>query len=255
MTPQAIAQQLDHLESDIRYHAPPDDGQPPYAHVLGTLPVLLSAPHGAAHRREDRYKDEDEYTAALARLLGKHTSAHVLYAWARSESDPNWDRRSPYKETLRSVVADHDIGFIIDIHGMSNRHKFGIAVGTMRGRSCPAQETLILKTLQEQGFQPSMAQEARTFDSLQWDRYVLNHGRFTGGITSHTVTRFAAEELRIASVQFELCSSLRVVRRLSPGKQPPNFAGDPVAIAHTVATFERLVHVLAESISATSEIS
>lgn len=255
MTPQAIADRLDQLESEVRYHAPPDEGQAPFVHVPGERPVLISAPHGAAHRRNDRYKDEDEYTAALARLLGNLTGAHVLYAWARSESDPNWDRRSPYKDALRRIVQGQDIGMVVDLHGMSNRHKFGIAVGTMHGRSCPAQEALILDTLQQRGFCPTTAQEARGFSSLQWDRYVLNHGRFTGGVTSHTVTRFTSEELRIAAVQFELCSSLRVVRRRSPGRVPGDFAGDPAAIAHTVETFEKLIQCLAQSVASGVDIS
>lgn len=255
-SPSIIAAQLDRLESEVRYGAPPDPGQPPYAYVPGRLPVLISAPHGAAHRREERYKDEDEYTAAFARLLGDRTGAHVLYTWARSESDPNWDRHSPYKDHLGRLVQAHDIRVVIDIHGMSNRHKFGIAVGTMRGRSCPEPVTrLVTETLQQQGYRAATSQEARQFNALQWDRYVVDHRRFTGGLVSHTVTRFASEELRIASVQFELCSSLRIVRRQSPGKRPPDFAGDTAAIAHTLATFERIVTALAQATAALSPVS
>lgn len=251
MTTPTILAQLDRLERDIRYHTPPDDGRPPFIYVAGSRPVLVSAPHGASHRRENHYKEEDEYTAALARLLGQRTGAHVLYAWALSDSDPNWDRESPYKDALRRIVREQAVGFVVDLHGMSNRHKFGIAVGTIDGRSCPSEEALILDTLEGQGFRAATAREARGFDELQWDRYVLNHGRFTGGLTSHTVTRFAAEELRIAAAQFELCSSLRVVHRQSSVRQPANFAGDAAAIAHTVATFETLIHRLAESVSST----
>lgn len=255
-SPLNIAAELDRLESEVRYSDPPDPGQPPYHYLPGRLPVLISAPHGASHRRQERYKDEDEYTAAFARLLAHRTGAHVLYAWARSDSDPNWDRHSPYKDQLRRVVETHPIGIVIDIHGMSNRHKFGIAVGTMCGRSCPEPVAgLITGTLQQHGYRPATPQEARDFTALQWDRYVVDHRRFTGGLTSHTVTRFASEELRIASVQFELCSSLRIVRRRSAGKQPPDFAGNPAVIAHTLATFERLVLGLAEMVAEAELIS
>ncbi|MEZ4518480.1 MAG: hypothetical protein R3C44_17230 [Chloroflexota bacterium] len=252
MTPHTVIHLLDQLESDIRYNTPPDDGQEPFRYTPGTLPVLLSAPHGAAHWRKGRYKDEDEYTAAIVRLLGQRTGAHILYTWARSDSDPNWDRHSPYKETLRQIAGEQDIGFVLDLHGMSNRHKFGVAVGTMRGRSCPEQMGLVIDTLQQQGFRPISAQEARAFSTLQWDRYVVDHKRFAGGLTNHTVTRFASEELRIASVQLELCSSLRAARRLSRSRSSAEGAA---AIAHIIRTLELLVAALAESVSAASQIS
>ena len=252
----SVLDDLDRLEREVRYNAPPDAGQPSFRYEPGRLPVLVSAPHGAAHRRDGRYKDEDEYTAAFARLLAERTGAHVLYAWAQSESDPNWDRHSPYKDALREAVAAAGIRAVVDIHGMGNRHKIGIAVGTMRGRSCPEPVAERITTaLEAHGFRPTTARDARDFSRLQWDRYVLDHARFTGGLTSHTVTRFASEELRIVSVQFELCSSLRIVRRLSSGKQPADFSGDPAAIAHTLATFERIIAGLVEETGETATIS
>ncbi|MBP6016075.1 MAG: hypothetical protein KA586_05090 [Candidatus Promineofilum sp.] len=240
---------LDHLaafEADVTYRQSPADGQPPFRYEPGTLPILISAPHGAAHRRDGRYKQEDEYTAAFARLLAERTGAHVLYAFAQSESDPNWDRESAYKSALREIAAARDIRFVADIHGMSNRHKFGIAVGTMCGASCRRRhEKLIVATLTAAGFVETTAQEAQAFPRLRWDCFVVNHGRFTGGLTSHTVTRFATEELGIHAAQFELCADLRIVRRRDPDKWPGDFQGDPTGIARAVAAFERLAPMLA----------
>lgn len=247
MTAQTIIEQLQRFEQDIRYHSPPDEGQAPFVAVPGSLPILLSAPHGAAHRRDDRYKEEDEYTAAFARLLADRTGAHLLYTWAFSESDPNWDQDSPYKDALRRMVYDHAIQFVIDLHGMSNRHAFGIAVGTMHGRSCPEHETLILTTLQQRGYRPTTVAEIQAFGDRQWDQYVLNHRRFTGGLTSHTITRFAHEELRIAAVQIELCASLRIVRRRAEARRSADFVGDPAAIAHAIETFDLVIRRLALS--------
>ena len=173
--------------------------------------------------------------------------AYLLYTWAFSESDPNWDQHSPYKEVLRRMVYDHAIRFVIDLHGMSNRHAFGIAVGTMQGRSCPKHETLLLTTLQQRGYQPTTVAEIQAFGNRQWDRYVLNHRRFTGGLTSHTVTRFAHEELRIAAVQIELCASLRIARRRPEARRSADFIGDPVAIAHAIETFDLVIRRLASS--------
>lgn len=244
----AILERLAALEADVTYRAPPADGRPPFRYQPGRLPILISAPHGAAHRRDGRYKEEDEYTAAFARLLAERSGAHALYAHAQSESDPNWDRESAYKEYLRRLVAEHGLRFVLDIHGMADRHKFGIAVGTMCGASCRGQhEALIVATLAAAGFGQATAQQAREYPALRWDRFVVNHGLFTGGLSNHTVTRFAAEELGVHAAQFELCASLRIVRRRAVGKSPADFRGDPAGIALAVAVFEMLVARLAES--------
>lgn len=246
MNVSAVLDRLVALEADVTYREPPADGRQPFRHEPGALPVLISAPHGAAHRRDGRYKREDEYTVAFARLLAERAGAHVLYTYALSESDPNFDRESPYKTALAELIARHDIRFVVDIHGMSDRHKFGIAVGTMCGASCRRRhEALVVETLAAADFTEATAKEAREFHALRWDRFVVNHGRFTGGLTSHTVTRFAAEELGVHAAQFELCASLRIVRRRGTLEWPGDFRGDPEGIARALATFERLVCALA----------
>lgn len=235
------------LEHEVFYTEPPREGEQPFAYEPGRLPILLSAPHGAEHLRNGRYKEEDEYTASIARLVGENTGAHVLYSYAQSDSDPNWDRHAPYKERLSEIVDEANIGFVLDIHGMSNRHKFGLALGTIRGRSCPNHEALIVKTLEANQFRPATIGEARTFESLQWDRFVVNPPRFTGGVSNHTVTRYVSQELRVAGAQLELCSNMRVVERRSPSKRPQRFSGDPAAIVHTIQTLEHLVHTLVDA--------
>lgn len=241
-----VLARLEQLEAAILYNSPPTDGEAAFRFTPGTYPVLISAPHGAAHRRDGRFKQEDEYTAALAQLIAERTGASALYAWARSDDDPNWNKFSPYKEQLRRLVTARNVRFIIDLHGMSNRHKFGIAVGTMCGASCPQQhEILIHETLVAEGFRPVSVAEAREFPELQSDCFIINHHRFTGGLTSHTVTRYAAQELGVHAAQLEICAALRIVRRRATDKWPGDFRGDPVGILRVVAALERLVRLLA----------
>jgi hypothetical protein len=233
---EALLQRLAALEAEVTYRRPPAEGQPSFRHEPGWRPLLISAPHGAAHRRDGGYKQEDEFTAAFARLVAQRAGAHALYAFALSESDPNWDRESPYKAALGRLVADHGIRFVMDIHGMSDRHHFGIAIGTMCGASCRRRhEALIAATLTSAGFVEAAAQEVRRYPALRCDRFVFNHGRFTGGMSHHTVTRYAVEELGIHAAQFELCATLRAVGR-----------GGAAGIAQAVTAFERLALALAE---------
>jgi hypothetical protein len=240
-----ILERLETLEREVTYDRPPAMGRAPFAYQPGRLPVLLSAPHGAIHRREGRFKAEDEYTAAFVRLVAAETGAHALYTLAMLDHDPNYDRASPYKEALAEIVTRHGIRFVLDLHGMSNRHKFGVAVGTMRGASCPERGPLVTAALEVGGFTRATADEVRDYPALRWDRYVMDHGRFTGGLYNHTVTRFVAEELGIEAAQVELCSSLRVVRRMGIGKEPADFRGDPDGIRRAVAVLATTVWAVA----------
>lgn len=242
-----LLRRLQLLEQSVSYYSPPPAGELPFSYEPGSVPILLSAPHGAAHQRNGRLKEEDEYTTALVRLVAAETGAHALYTRYQSDTDPNWDRQTPYKEQLRQIIREHRIVFVLDIHGMSNRHKIGLAVGTINGRSCPQHEPHIVRMLENGRFKQITQAQATQFSQLQTDHFVLNHSRFTGGVRNHTVTRFVSQELNTPAAQLELCSSLRVVKREwreAGHKWPRLFQGDPNGIDQTVKTLISLVNGL-----------
>jgi hypothetical protein len=156
---------------------------------------------------------------------------------------------------LRTLVAQYGIGFVLDIHGMSNLHRIGIAVGTIGGASCPDYETLIVENLKAQAFIETTAEQAQQFKRLHWDHFVLNHHRFTGGLASHTVTRYASQELRVAAAQIELCGSLRIVRPHSTSKIRADFRGDPAGIHRTIATLQIIVLELSSQLLSGSSLA
>jgi len=51
---------LEILEKGISFRQLPAPGKVEFAYQPGSLPVLVTAPHGAAHYRNGRWKDEDE---------------------------------------------------------------------------------------------------------------------------------------------------------------------------------------------------
>ena len=111
---------LKELEADVRYQEPPSPTEPEWGYVPGYLPILLSAPHGAAHVRAGKPKEEDEFTAALARLVAERSGAHVLYARRKSMKDPNWHLDAPYKTFFSAkIVQKANIQFVLDFHGRS----------------------------------------------------------------------------------------------------------------------------------------
>ena len=151
-----LIKRLIDLESDICYQEYAGTDDPEYLHVAGILPILISAPHGAVHTRYGSKKDEDEYTAGLARLIGAITGSHVIYARRRSRTDPNADPSAPYKQALRQIVNENDINFVLDLHGAKKDQEFGIALGTMHGKSCPKKEKLIIvETFEKYGISTS----------------------------------------------------------------------------------------------------
>jgi len=228
------------LETAVSYTTLAPDGEPSFTYQTGDLPILISAPHATAHLRRQRLKGEEEFTGALAQFLAEQTGIHALYSHYRSPGDPNWDRHSPYKRRLQEIVHSNKIRFVLDLHGMSNKYKIGLALGTMNGRSCPYHESLILQTVEKQ-YRPTSQTVAKKFPALRWDHFVLNHPRFTGGLANYTITRFVSQQLDVPALQIELCASARVVERRPLDKWPKPFRGQPEAIAQTVDLLQALV--------------
>ena len=235
----AWLKRLEELESQIDYKLPASDGQPSFRYLPGRLPVLLSAPHAAAHMRNGRLKEEDDYTGGLALLAGEISGAHVLYACCKSDTDPNFDLVAPYKIALKHLVRRHRIGFVLDVHGCAAYREFGIGLGTMRGQSCPQHLRLILTTLHRLGYREggpwlSRIDIDQTFSAA-------------GGPRQETITRYCWQKLRVPAAQLEFNSYLRVVRRMPEASERDPFQGDPVHIQRAVRTLVSLARVLADT--------
>jgi hypothetical protein len=232
-----LLRRLIELEADVSYQSRPTGSEPEFRYVPGKVAVLLSAPHGAVQIREGRKKEEDEYTAGLARLIGEITGAHVLYARRRSNTDPNWYPNAPYKAKLRGVVESVGIRFILDLHGVCERRGFGIAIGTMCGKTCPLHLPKIIGVLESHGFSEG---EEHVQDRLDLD------SRFTGAgvVGQETITRFGWEQLHVPVAQFEIHPSLRVIERREDASQKSAFNGDPERIRRAIAALVEVVGVV-----------
>lgn len=229
-----LLRRLEELEGDVKYQLVPTGGDDEFRYHAGRIPILLSAPHGAVHTRNGNPKEEDEYTSGFARLVAELTGAHAIYAWRKSSTDPNYNDSAPYKSRLKEIVQDGQIQFVLDLHGMGDDWQFGIALGTMRGQSCPSQKTQLLHALETSGFS--------TTNPERLLRYVVDHPKFTGGITSHTVTRYASAVLNVPAVQVELNAHLRIpVRRHDASPAQKEFRGNPGYIALAVRAISNLV--------------
>ncbi len=239
-----IVQVLERLilfESDILYQEYASQDEAEFLYVEGTLPILISAPHGAAHTRYGKYKGEDEYTAAIAQLVAEETGSRCIYARRKSKTDPNVAKDAPYKEKVREIVLEKNIRFVIDLHGMWQRHEAGIELGTRSGKSCPEQKELIVSSLKESGFE---------LDSDEKNARLRVDAKFSGNGSSvrEPMVKFVSERLKIPAAQFEINAENRiVVRREDAAERDKSFRGNPAAIEKTLRAFVTLVNMLNQS--------
>lgn len=224
------------LEADVRYQEPAGEGESRIGCVRGSVPVLLSAPHGAVHTRGGQPKEEEEFTAAMACLLAKLTDSSALYARRKSPTDPGWERAVHYKQRMRRLVEEERIEFVLDIHGMAAERELGIALGTMRGESCPKHGDDIVGVLEDHGFR-------RRGDSL--DRLDVDVTFTARGLRGQeTITSFAWRRLGIPCAQLEFSPALRVVERRADASLPRPYHGDSRRIRQAVQALVGIVETV-----------
>ena len=228
-----LTKRLAELEADIRYQELPTDSEPEFRYERGQISILLSAPHGAVHMRLGQRKEEDEYTAGMARLVAELADAHVLYARRRSTTDPNWDMDVPYKKRLKQIVEQAGIRFVLDLHGAAATRNFGIALGTMKGESCPTQRDILIQILEQHGF----SQNAAGLDRLDVDNIFTGRGKRG----QETIISYVWGRLRIPAAQFELHPYLRVVERRKDATLPQSFRGESTRIEQTIHALTAIV--------------
>ena len=134
---------------------------------------------------------------------------------------------------MKEIVEGSGVRFVLDLHGASVWWRFGIALGTMSGESCPAQRDAIIRVLEQHGFR----RDGSRLDRLDVD------GEFTGKGREgqETVIRFAREKLCIPAAQFELHSALRIAKRRRDATAQHPFHGSPDKIRRVIQAFVALV--------------
>lgn len=226
--------------ASIHYQSPPPSPAEAIQIHTGTVPILFSAPHSTRHRRAGRWKQEDEYTAAITETMHRVYGTHAMYAAYELDPDPHDDGpENSYKQRIAEFLAAYPVKLVVDLHGARGDRDFGIAVGTIRGVSCPDYEPLVVDLFAQEGFR----QQGYT---CSLDRLVLNHPLYTGGLVRPTITRFVSEQLNIAAVQIEMNAWLRVLERLPTASEaqrhpPPYFFCDRERFLRVMGVFSRLV--------------
>ncbi len=232
-------EQLVEFENDIHYQEYADDDQPEYVHIKGNMPILLSAPHGAVHTRDGENKEEDEYTAGLARLIGNRTGAHVIYARRKSRTDPNADPAAPYKQALQQIIQENDIRFVLDLHGANMDRNFGIALGTLHGKSCSGPEKqIIVSAFEKYGISETGSGLSRLDNN--------NQLAGVGNANREPIVKFCNRN-SIPAAQIEINAWLRVPKRREDASAPnKDFKGDQRLISNIIKALSEIVPSIGE---------
>jgi hypothetical protein len=220
----------------IQYNSESDDY---FGIIEGNIPILLSAPHGAKHLRDGRWKGEDEYTSSLAIKLGALTGASVIFVKNKTKEDSNHLPNTRYKDALRKLVDEKGIKFLADIHGADIARDYKINIGIiddedMAQCSCPQCKPIIEETLR----------------AFQYPLFNLD--AFTAG-SPETVTFFARHVCGIEAAQFEINARYRIVERKAESTRAmhgdePNFKAEEADVLALVGCLKEMVMSISNEI-------
>ncbi len=199
-----------------------EEAHPYYGYIKGSIPILISAPHGAKHYRkaESAWKGADAYTSSLAIVLGRLTGAHVLFVKNKTEEDPNNDTGTEYKTALEKAVKENHIKFVLDLHGSDAWRPYKVDVGIVDDSpalcSCPSYRDAIETAFA--GFEP----------------HIFNQ-RFSA-CGKGTITCFARNSLGIEAAQVEINAKYRIVESKSR-----RFKAEPAKVMEMVGRLKQLI--------------
>jgi hypothetical protein len=228
----------------VFYDLPAPSGKSAVRVLQGTTPVLISAPHSVRHWRNNQWKQEEEYTAALGYLLHQETGASFIYGQYLLNPDPHDDDDcGEYKQAIDRLIKATPIQCALDLHGARGDRDFAVAFGTMRGESFGLYETQLQITFERYGFLPD--------PDSSLDRLVMNPSRYTGGLLQPTITRYLWRKHHIPSVQIELTAWVRIVERLPNATNTrngiaPHFRGDTQRIIRVYNALRAFIQEIAK---------
>lgn len=197
------------IESTVHYKTPPPPSHPTFTTIRRPSKVLISAPHGAVTLRRNttrQWHEEEDFTAGMALLLAKRTGASAIAnVWQTEDSDPNYDfeANSPYKQMIRTMVAEEKIRWLIDLHGAkqdSDCMEEGqlVDLGTRRGkRSLNGANLEYLKRAIGVRIGGNNRVHENGFPALETERFM-------------SVTAFCHHVLGIEAVQVEMHPKVRI---------------------------------------------
>lgn len=171
--------------------------------ILGTKPILLSAPHVYPHKRPKlsmAYKIGESLTDTIVEVVCKEHKTFGIVLTDESEYDYNYHKieTNPYKEEVKKIIEDNKIEYFLDIHGLKDGNNYDVSIY----------------------YPTKFSKSIRLARSIKegLDRYSLRGInivilRFPDG-SQETLGEYVASKLRVPSVQIEIARYIREKKNL-----------------------------------------
>lgn len=165
--------------------------------IKGSIPALVSAPHAKPQIRpgfdSKKPKINECNTDLIVEILCQRTDCFGIYATKIQKVDPNWYEDSPYKKAIEKFVNNHDIKFVLDIHGMRKDKLFMVEYDDFKRED-------YLKKIEE-----------NLKNCLK--RFSFSENEISRGLLRKndqlTITEFCIEKLKIPALQLEINQRIR----------------------------------------------
>lgn len=169
--------------------------------ITGNIPILISAPHSVRQIRNGKIKEKDAYTGAIAIELQKQTNCYCIYKTKNNNDDANYDiENNPYKQEILKIINENQIKLLLDIHGASDKHGFGVDIATGEKENLNNNEYL-LKLLEE-------TLKKHDIENVEIDTIFKAK-------SIHTICRTISKKTSIPCIEIEIAKKYRDIHNFS----------------------------------------
>ena len=103
--------------------------------INGTNRILISAPHGVSQVRLGKHKVAEIGSLSTALYIKENTNCSLIAKTKNNNDDANFDEDSLYKNSIKFLIKNNNIKYIIDIHGLGANRDCDINLGTHLGNN------------------------------------------------------------------------------------------------------------------------
>lgn len=129
--------------------------------LIGKNNILISAPHGVSQVRLGKYKVHEIGSLSTALYLQNQTGCFLIAKTRNNNDDANFDEKSEYKNSIRKLIKNQNIKYIIDFHGLAARRDCDVNLGISLGENVKNNVELFERLnllLENNGFKVSIDQ-------------------------------------------------------------------------------------------------
>lgn len=111
--------------------------------VEGDNHILISAPHGVSQIRLGKLKFKEIGSLATALYLSEKTGSYLIAKTQNNNDDANFDTDCAYRKTLKKLISDKGIKYLIDFHGLASKRGIDVNLGVHFGKNVETNEKLM----------------------------------------------------------------------------------------------------------------